>query len=164
MLNVLPPSSDNDSWSPSSSPLPRRHRIRDLTGNKRRTRAQEEDDPGDGDRGRSKKREKMMGRSHSPVSVEGEGFVEELASNSASFLLTPSRCSSPSTRRSRWSLRSFLLKDSDCESCSLMTKSSVVDDVEIPELSLHVISYDVITVQSEAVHCVSSSFLFIFRP
>ncbi|XP_058231930.1 protein Aster-A isoform X1 [Hemibagrus wyckioides] len=123
MLNVLPPSSDNDSWSPSSSPLPRRHRIRDLTGNKRRTRAQEEDDPGDGDRGRSKKREKMMGRSHSPVSVEGEGFVEELASNSASFLLTPSRCSSPSTRRSRWSLRSFLLKDSDCESCSTASNS-----------------------------------------
>lgn len=43
-------------------------------------------------------------------------------------------------------------------------KSSVVDDVEIPELGPHVISYDVITVQSEAVHCVSSSFLFIFRP
>lgn len=137
MLNVLPPSSDNDSWSPSSSPLPHRHRIRDLTGKTRRTRAQEEDDPGDGDRGRCKKRERTMGRSHSPVNVEGEGFVEELASNSASFLLTPSRCSSPSSRRSRWSLRSFLLKDSDCESCRLVRENStckkytIINNVQI---------------------------------
>ncbi|XP_060717434.1 protein Aster-A isoform X1 [Tachysurus vachellii] len=123
MLNILPPSSDNDSWSPSPSPLSRRRRNWDAIGKKRRTRAQQEDNLGDGDRTRSKKNEKMKGKNHSPVSVEGEGLVKELANNSASFLLPPSRCSSPCTRSSRWSLRSFLLKDSDCESCSTASNS-----------------------------------------
>ncbi|MCI4391124.1 hypothetical protein PGIGA_G00130730 [Pangasianodon gigas] len=117
MLNVLPPSSDNDSWSPSSSPLPRRRQIWDVTGKKRRTRAQEEGDPRDGDGAEDKKSKKTKRRSHSPVCVEGEGLVEEEAGNSASFLLPPSRCSSPSIRRARLSLRRLLAKDSDCESC-----------------------------------------------
>ncbi|GAA6085712.1 protein Aster-A isoform X2 [Tachysurus ichikawai] len=117
MLNILPPSSDNESWSPSPSPLSRRRRNWDAIGKKRRTRAQQEDNLGDGDRTRSKKSEKMKGRNHLPVRVEGEGLVKELANNSASFLLPPSRCSTPCTRWSRWSLRSFLLKDSDSESC-----------------------------------------------
>ncbi|KAF5891781.1 GRAM domain-containing protein 1A-like isoform X1, partial [Clarias magur] len=118
-LNVLPPSSDNDSWSPSSSPRPRKRRIWDATGKKRRARGQEEGgDPGD------KKSEETKGRSRSPVGVEKEGLVEEeRASNPAPFLLPLSRCSSPGCRRSRWSLRSLLAKDSDCESCSTASNS-----------------------------------------
>lgn len=124
MLNVLPPSSDNDSWSPSSSPLPRRRRIWATTSKKRRTRAQEESDPRDGDMAEGKKSEEAKGRSRSPVCIEGKGLVKEEASNSTSFLLPPSRCSSPSSRRSRWLLRSLLTKDSDCESCRLVRENS----------------------------------------
>lgn len=123
VLNVLPPSSDNDSWSPASSPLPRRKRIWD--GKKRRTRVQDEGDASDGDRVKDKRSEETKGRSHSPVGLQGEGLEEEEASNSASFLLSPSRCSSPGSRRSRWSLRSLLVKDSDCESCRLVRERSL---------------------------------------
>lgn len=179
MLNVLPPSSDNDSWSPSSSPLPPRRRVWDLNSKKRRARAQDEGDS----RGGAKKNQGTKGRSCSPVCVEGEGLVEEEVGNSASFLLPPSRCSSPSSRRSRWSLRSFLARDSDCESCRSVRENSwkkskwckdtdirawcvsVYDDVELTEWAfrVRVISCDVIKDQWESAD-VSLYFLFIFWP
>lgn len=180
MLNILPPSSDNDSWSPAPSPLPRRRRIRDTGSKKHRTRAQEKDEPGDGDKTGSKRGEKMRKRrSHSSVRVEEEGPMEDLASNPTPFLLPPSRCSSLSSRRSRWSLRSLLSKDSDWESCRSVRENSAhliistINTVEIqgsaqgregsnrtPERceavawimlnELRVTYYDVITDQSEA--------------
>ncbi|KAI5611845.1 GRAM domain-containing protein 1B-like isoform X2, partial [Silurus asotus] len=117
-LNVLPPSSDNDSWSPSPSPRPRRCRVRNATGKKCR-RAQEEDKPRNEDE--SRKSEETKGRSHSPVCGEEAELVQDDLGISASFLLPPS--SSPGHRRSRWSLRSLFMKDSDGESCSTASNS-----------------------------------------
>ncbi|TUA69864.1 GRAM domain-containing protein 1B [Bagarius yarrelli] len=124
MLNILPPSSENDSWSPSPSPHPHRRRIRDSNGKKRRTRTQNEDnDVRDKVRTRDKRGKETKERSRLSVSGEEEELVEELASNSAPFLLSPSRCSSLSSRRSRWSLRSLLSRDLDWESCSTASNS-----------------------------------------
>ncbi|KAF6720687.1 hypothetical protein FQA47_006122 [Oryzias melastigma] len=94
-LTVLPPSSDTESWSRSPSPrlsrLSRTHRSRTRTRKQAAAPAE---------------------RAPSPMEVTGQGQD----SPSHELLLPPPRsCSrSPSpSRRSRWSLRSLLSRDSD---------------------------------------------------
>ncbi|XP_035382003.1 protein Aster-A isoform X2 [Electrophorus electricus] len=141
MLTVFPPSSDTESWSCSSSPQPRRRHPRNRSRNKHRTHAQWEDPPEPGtheknpsknDRGGAKEH-RSSGQSLTPGTllpsirgeVLGEVGVERLGGFS-SLPLPPSRsCSQSSSlsRRSRWSIRSLLSKDSDGDSCSTASNS-----------------------------------------
>lgn len=139
-LTVLPPSSDAESWSHSPSPRPSRssrhgrfHRSRTRTRKQNERDAQictlEQqqatkpqivvEDPAD----------KGVPRRQSPSTrpcVTSQMEVEELGRDSPSqdLLLPPShswsRSPSPS-RRSRWSLRSLLSRDSDWDSCRLVS-------------------------------------------
>lgn len=140
-LTVLPPSSDTESWSRSPSPRPsRRHRHHRL--HRSRTRTKKRND-GEQEQSSSPKRqcekmpqivveeeagERRSARQRSPspspsliTQAEGEEPVQD--SPSQDLLLPPShswsRSSSPS-RRSRWSLRSLLSRDSDCDSSRLV--------------------------------------------
>lgn len=134
-LTVLPPSSDTESWSRSPSPQPNRlgrhgrfHRSRTRT----KTRTDDQQHGLQSKRQLVKKRQPMVageirGRSPSPsLSVSSSMLKEDERcqdSPSQDLLLPPSRSwsRSPSpSRRSRWSLRSLLSKDSDWESCRLV--------------------------------------------
>lgn len=136
-LTLLPPSSDTESWSHSPSPEPsRRHRHprhhRSRARTKKRSDGEQElatspkrHREGAQDKGQKEKCEKKPPRqrnrlpSPSLSNIEGEEPVQD--SPSKGLLLPPSRSSwsrslSPG-RRSRWSLRSLLRRDSDCDSC-----------------------------------------------
>lgn len=124
ILNILPPSSDTESWS--RSPSPRAHRYRSRSREKRKAKAQQEDKSG------AKHCDKQKGelqRSPSRASASSSmvcNVDDEEQGNPCVLLLPPSRSwsrSSSLSRRSRWSIRSLLNKDSDCDSsrsvCSL---------------------------------------------
>lgn len=134
-LTVLPPSSDTESWSRSPSPrLARSSRH----GRFHRSRTRTKKSRNEEEQGCSPKRQwgktvvmeettekgKFRRRSPSP-SAAGHSEGGELGQDSPSqdLLLPPSRSwsRSPSpSRRSRWSLRSLLSKDSDWDSCRLV--------------------------------------------
>ncbi|XP_035991433.1 protein Aster-A isoform X2 [Fundulus heteroclitus] len=134
-LTVLPPSSDTESWSRSPSPRPprsgppgRAHRSRTRT--KRRVQQGGAPPPDwnqtpqivvedSAERGPARRRSPSPS---APVQTEGPGGD----SPSRDLLLPPSRSwsGSPSpSRRSRWSLRSLLSRDSDLDSCSTASNS-----------------------------------------
>ncbi|KAM3873027.1 protein Aster-A [Diretmus argenteus] len=140
-LTILPPSSDTESWSRSPSPRPSRfsrlnrpHRSR--TRSKKRTEEELGSSP---KRQRDEtpqiiideagKRRGVQQRSPSPspsLATQMEGEEPGRDSPSQDLLLPPprswSRSASPS-RRSRWSLRSLLSRDSDGDSCSTASNS-----------------------------------------
>lgn len=135
-LTVLPPSSDTESWSHSFSP--RLSRIsRHSRSHRSRTRTKKRNEQ---EQGSSPLRqwgetpqiviedagEKINVRLRSPspsVATQEDGGEPGQGSPSQDLLLPPprswSRSPSPS-RRSRWSLRSLLSRDSDWESCRLV--------------------------------------------
>ncbi|XP_061097309.1 protein Aster-A isoform X1 [Conger conger] len=109
-LTVLPPSSDTESCSRSRDPSPRRPRARKERGKDRKERKGRGGDSEERGRRREREESRSGGRSPSPL-----------------LLLRPpsswSRSPSP-TRRSRWSLRSLLSREStDCDSCSTASNS-----------------------------------------
>lgn len=129
-LTVLPPSSDTESWSRSPSPcfihrVSHRSRIR--------TKKQNEKWQGYSPTQQCVKKagivmeasmEKSTLLNHS-VACQMEGQEQGQDSCSQDLLLPPSRSwsRSPSpSRRSRWSLRSLLSRDSDWESCRLVSR------------------------------------------
>lgn len=120
ILNVLPPSSDTESWSCSPSPRPHRYHSRSRNQEKRRAKVPQEDiSKNRWDKGQ-RKRDRSQNPSHASPSPPMVSNVEEEEQGSPSLLLLPpsrswSRSPSPS-RRSRWSIRSLLSKDSDCDS------------------------------------------------
>ncbi|KAK2902704.1 hypothetical protein QQF64_010460 [Cirrhinus molitorella] len=125
ILNVLPPSSDTESWSCSPSPRPHRYPSRSRNREKKRAKVLQEDTSKNhwdkGQRGRS------QSPSRASPSPPMASKVEEEEQGSPSVLLLPpshswSRSSSLS-RRSRWSIRSLLSKDSDCDSSSTASNS-----------------------------------------
>lgn len=124
-LTFLPPSSDTESWSGSPSPKLSRsiHRSRS------RTKKQEQDYPPP--QHWVKKAQVVMEASmekspllSQPVACEMGAEEQGQDSFSQDLLLPPSRswsCSPSPSRRSRWSLRSLLSRDSDWESCRLVS-------------------------------------------
>lgn len=137
-LTILPPSSDTESWSRSPSPRPSRS-SRHGRSHRSRTRAKKRNEE---EQGCTPKRQwgktpqivieetpakgAIQHRSPSPSNsmasqVGGEEQGQETPSQD--LLLPPprswSRSPSPS-RRSRWSFRSLLSRDSDWESCRLV--------------------------------------------
>lgn len=132
-LTVLPPSSDTESWSRSPSPKQTRS-IHRGQFHRSRTRAKTHNEKEQGyslSQQWVKKtqivmeasREKSTLLSHS-VACQMEGQEQGQDSFSQDLLLPPSRswsCSPSSSRRSRWSLRSLLSRDSDWESCRLVS-------------------------------------------
>ncbi|KAM9852535.1 protein Aster-A [Aulostomus maculatus] len=134
-LTVLPPSSDTESWSRSPSPkltrssrLSRSHRSRTRT--KKRNAEEQNCMPSWGDTPQIVIEETgdkgpVQNQNPSPsVHIDGEEQGQD--SPSQDLLLPParswSRSPSPS-RRSRWSLRSLLNRDSDWDSCSTASNS-----------------------------------------
>ncbi|XP_039506641.1 protein Aster-A isoform X6 [Pimephales promelas] len=124
-LNIFPPSSDTESWS--CSPSPRRHRYRSRSRNRENRRAKEvqQRDASENhwDKGKGES-DRNQSPSHASPMVSN---VEEEEQGSPSVLLLPpsSSCSRSSSlsRRSRWSIRSLLSKDSDCDSSSTASNS-----------------------------------------
>lgn len=117
-LNILPPSSDTESWSCSPSPRPHRYHSRRRNRENRRAKEVHQTDASENhwDKGKGE-RDRNQSPSHASPMVSN---VEEEEQGSPSVLLLPpsrscSRSSSLS-RRSRWSIRSLLSKDSDCDS------------------------------------------------
>ncbi|XP_047197002.1 protein Aster-A isoform X2 [Hippoglossus stenolepis] len=138
-LTVMPPSSDTESWS--CSPSPRLSRFgRHSRTHRSRTRTKKRNDEEQGcspKRGKTPKiliedtLEKGTNRHRSPspspsVATHMEGDDQGQQSTSQDLLLPPScswsRSPSPS-RRSRWSLRSLLSRESDWDSCSTASNS-----------------------------------------
>lgn len=137
-LTVLPPSSDTESWSRSPSPrLSRSSRHSRFHRSRTRTKKRNEEDQGCPPRrqwGRKthialeETEEKGTIQHQSPltsisVASQMEGEEQTQDSPSQDLLLPPSRfwSRSPSpSRRSRWSLRSLLSRDSDWDSCRLV--------------------------------------------
>ncbi|MEQ2206502.1 hypothetical protein XENOCAPTIV_030272, partial [Xenoophorus captivus] len=137
-LTILPPSSDTESWSRSPSPrLPRSclpgqsHRSRTRT--KRRNAAKQGCAPqlewGETPQivvEESVERGTTRLRSPSPsVTTQMDAERQSEDSPSHDLLLPPSRSwsRSPSpSRRSRWSLRSLLSRDSDLDGCRLVCR------------------------------------------
>ncbi|KAM4736296.1 protein Aster-A isoform 2-T3 [Anableps anableps] len=135
-LAVLPPSSDTESWSRSPSPRPPcsgplGHSHRSRTRTKRRNEGKQGGaarlEWGEAPRivvEESVERGAERQRSPSPSVMEADGQSED--SPSHDLLLPPSRSwsRSPSpSRRSRWSLRSLLSRDSDLDGCSTASNS-----------------------------------------
>lgn len=136
-LTVLPPSSDTESWSRSPSPK-QTCSIHRGQFHRSRTRAKTHNEK---EQGYSlstsatqqwvKKAQIVMEASREKSSVlphsvacQMEGQEQGQDSFSQDLLLPPSRSwsRSPSpSRRSRWSLRSLLSRDSDWESCRLVS-------------------------------------------
>ncbi|KAK2909898.1 hypothetical protein Q8A73_007613 [Channa argus] len=132
-LTVLPPSSDTESWS--RSPSPRLSRFSRHGRSRSRTRTKKRHEENEGctlKRGRAPQivieqtAEKCTIRQHSAspshsVAIPVEGEEQGQVNPSQDLLLPPSRSwsHSPSpSRRSRWSLRSLLSRDSDWDSSS----------------------------------------------
>lgn len=119
-LNILPPSSDTESWSCSPSPRPHRFHLRSRNRERRRAKALQADasemhwDKGKGERDRNQSPSRA-----SPLPPMVSNVEEEEQGSPTVLLLPPSRSwsrSSSLSRHSRWSLRSLLSKDSDCDS------------------------------------------------
>nr|XP_029482326.1 protein Aster-A-like isoform X1 [Oncorhynchus nerka]XP_029482336.1 protein Aster-A-like isoform X1 [Oncorhynchus nerka]XP_029482346.1 protein Aster-A-like isoform X1 [Oncorhynchus nerka]XP_029482355.1 protein Aster-A-like isoform X1 [Oncorhynchus nerka] len=137
-LNILPPSSDTDAWSRSPSPRPpRRHRCsrphRSRAWTKKRSDGEQEESlkpRWDGTEEEGRLKGSAAQRSHSLLpSPLLPPHVEDVVLGPSSDLLLPpssrtswSRSSSPG-RRSRWSLRSLLSRESDGDSCSTASNS-----------------------------------------
>ncbi|XP_030606104.1 protein Aster-A isoform X2 [Archocentrus centrarchus] len=140
-LTVLPPSSDTESWSRSPSPRPlRSNRLSGSHRSRTRTKRQKQGEQGCTPKlqwgktpqiviEESVERGAVRHQSPSPSrSVVPEMETDEQGRDSPShdFLVPPprpwSRSPSPS-RRSRWSLRSLLSRDSDGDSCSTASNS-----------------------------------------
>lgn len=120
-LNILPPSSDTESWSCSPSPRPRRYHSRSRNRENRTAKEVQQRDASENhwDKGKGE-RDGNQSPSHASSLPPMVSNVEEEEQESPSVLLLPpsrscSRSSSLS-RRSRWSFRSLLSKDSDCDS------------------------------------------------
>ncbi|XP_041798422.1 protein Aster-A isoform X2 [Chelmon rostratus] len=140
-LTVLPPSSDTESWSRSPSPrLSRSSRHGRFHRSRPRTKKQNEEEQGCTPKRQWGKKTHILieetvekgtiqHRSPSPspsMSSQMEGDEQGRDSPSQDLLLPPSRSwsRSPSpSRRSRWSLRSLLNRDSDWEGCSTASNS-----------------------------------------
>lgn len=138
-LTVLPPSSDTESWSRSPSPRPSRSsRQGRFHRSRTRTKKRNEEEQGCTPKRQWGKKtqvvieetvEKVTIRHQSPspspsVACQMEGEEQGQDSPLQDLLLPPSRSwsRSPSpSRRSRWSLRSLLSRDSDWESCRLVS-------------------------------------------
>lgn len=137
-LTILPPSSDTESWSRSPSPRPSRS-SRHGRSHRSRTRTRkcnEEEQCCTPKRQwcktphivKEETAEKGTIRHRSPspspsVASQREGEEQGQDSPSQDHLLPPSRSwsHSPSpSRRSRWSLRSLLSRETDWESCRLV--------------------------------------------
>lgn len=130
-LTVLPPSSDTESWSRSPSPC----FIHRGQSHRSKIRTKKQNGKGQGYSPTQQwvktaeivmdtSMEKSTLLTHS-VACQMEGQEQGQDSSSQDLLLPPSRyCSrSPSpSRRSRWSLRSLLSRDSDWESCRLVSR------------------------------------------
>lgn len=120
ILNVLPPSSDTESWSCSPSPRPHRYHSRSRNREKRRAKVPQEDiSKNRWDKGQGKRDGSQSPSRASPSPPMVSNVEEEEQGSPSVFLLPPSRSRSRSnslSRRSRWSLRSLLSKDSDCDS------------------------------------------------
>ncbi|XP_037532033.1 protein Aster-A isoform X2 [Nematolebias whitei] len=137
-LTVLPPSSETESWSRSPSPRPLRSgRLNRSHCSRTRTKRRKEGDRGyvsDPQGGKTPQivvEESAEGGlvprcSSSPFGASQKEGVQGEDSPSHDLLLPPvrswSRSPSPS-RRSRWSLKSLLNKDSDGDSCSTASNS-----------------------------------------
>lgn len=137
-LTILPPSSDTESWSCSPSPrLSRSSRHGRSHRSRTRTKKRNEEEQGCSPKRQWGKTPQIVieetaekggiqHRSPSPspsVASEMEGEEQGQDVPSQDHLLPPSRSwsRSPSpSRRSRWSLRSLLSRDSDWESCRLV--------------------------------------------
>lgn len=136
MLTVLPPSSDTDSWSRSPSPRLSRFGRRSRSHRSRtriKKRNEEEQDCTlkqgqtpqiviEDTAGKGNSRQRSPSPSPS-LATQMEGEEQGQDSPSQDLLLPPSRSwsRSPSpSRRSRWSLRSLLNRDSDWDSCRLV--------------------------------------------
>lgn len=135
-LTVLPPSSDTESWSRSPSPRVNRN-SRHSRSHRSRIRTKKRNVEEHGCTSESKWGEtpqivieETVGKSksqsplpHISVATHMEQEVQFHNSPSQDLLLPPSRSwsRSPSpSRRSRWSLRSLLSRDSDWDSCRLV--------------------------------------------
>ncbi|XP_051999756.1 protein Aster-A-like isoform X1 [Xyrauchen texanus] len=121
-VNILPPSSDTESLSCSSSPRLHRYHLSRRNRERRRGKVQQEN----GLENHWKKGKKTRDRSQSP-SPPVVSSVEEEVQGSPSMLLLPQSHSwsqsSSLSKRSRWSFRSLLNKDSDCDSSSTASNS-----------------------------------------
>ncbi|XP_013771400.1 GRAM domain-containing protein 1A isoform X3 [Pundamilia nyererei] len=139
MLTVLPPSSDTESWSCSPSPRPLRsdrphgsHRSRTRTKRRKREEQGCAYKPQWGKTPQiviqsSTERGAVQHQSPSPSLVTEMGTAKQGRDSPSHDLLIPpsrswSRSPSPS-RRSRWSLRSLLGRDSDGDRCSTASNS-----------------------------------------
>nr|XP_024656552.1 uncharacterized protein LOC112432179 [Maylandia zebra] len=136
MLTVLPPSSDTESWSCSPSPRPlRSDRPRGSHRSRTRTKRRKQEEQGCAYKPQwgktpqiviqsSTERGAVQHRSPSPSLVTEMGTAKQGQDSPSHDLLIPpsrswSRSPSPS-RRSRWSLRSLLGRDSDGDRCRLV--------------------------------------------
>ncbi|XP_049902938.1 protein Aster-A isoform X1 [Epinephelus moara] len=140
-LTILPPSSDTESWSRSPSPRTSRSSRHSRSHRSRtRTKKQNEDEQGCAPEQQWGKMPQIVieetvergtigRRSPSPspsAASQMEAGEQGLDIPSQDLLLPPSRSwsRSPSpSRRSRWSLRSLLSRDSDWETCSTASNS-----------------------------------------
>ncbi|KAM6995399.1 protein Aster-A isoform 1-T1 [Tautogolabrus adspersus] len=138
-LTILPPSSDTESWSRSPSPrLARSSRHGRFHRSRTRTKKRNEEEQGCSPKRQwgktivieeTAEKGTIRHRSLSPSpSAAGQTEGEEQGQDSPSqdLLLPPSRSwsRSPSpSRRSRWSLRSLLSRESDWDSCSTASNS-----------------------------------------
>lgn len=133
-LTVLPPSSETESWSRSPSPRPlRSNRLSGSHRSRTRTKRQKQEEQGCTPKlqwGKtpqivieSTERGALQHRSPSPSPSVVPEMEKGQDSPTHDLLIPPprpwSRSPSPS-RRSRWSLRSLLSKDSDGDSCRLV--------------------------------------------
>ncbi|CAK6964258.1 protein Aster-A isoform X1 [Scomber scombrus] len=146
-LNVLPPSSDTESWSRSPSPRLSRsslHGPRSHHHHRSRTRTKKRNAEEQGCARKQQQRDEapqivieepvekkgaiqLRSPSRSPSVAAGLEREEQGRHSPSQDLLVPpsrswSRSPSPS-RRSRWSLRSLLSRDSDWDSCSTASNS-----------------------------------------
>ncbi|KAI3361304.1 hypothetical protein L3Q82_013475 [Scortum barcoo] len=140
-LTVLPPSSDTESWSRSPSPRESRSsRHGRFHRSRTRTKKRNEEDQGCSPKRHWGKRTQILTeetaekgtvphRSPSPspsVASQMEGEEQGQDSPPQDLLLPPSRSwsRSPSpSRRSRWSLKSLLNRDSEWDTCSTASNS-----------------------------------------
>ncbi|TRY96043.1 hypothetical protein DNTS_021162 [Danionella cerebrum] len=129
ILNILPPSSDTESWSCSPSPRSNRYRSRSRNRDKRKVEQQQQQE---------KKLTEERKDEHNKIPALSTPLVsnteEEEQGTPSMLLLPPSRAwsrSSSLSRRSRWSIRSLLSKDSDCDSSRQPVKVQPLPQIEL---------------------------------